>query len=44
MVNMKFKGQNYIVKQAVEDADELIIQIAINMTSSFMRVFVVREV
>lgn len=43
MLITKFKEQNYTVKQAVEDADVLIIQTAIDMTSSFTRVFVVGE-
>lgn len=43
MLMTKFQENNYKAKQAVEDADVLIIQTAIDMSSSFTRVFVVGE-
>lgn len=43
MLKVKFEAANFIVKQAVEDADTLIINTAIDMSSAFDSVIVIGE-
>ncbi|KAJ8868547.1 hypothetical protein PR048_030085 [Dryococelus australis] len=43
MVKSRFEIYNFVVHQAAEDADTLIVRRAINMVSSFNTVFVVGE-
>lgn len=43
MLQTKLEAHNYTVKQAVEDADSLIVQTAIELAPSFSSVFVIGE-